>query len=164
MVAASAAAPAEHPGRRRGCGPCGAPGATGGLPGGGRELAGGVRGRVADIATDGARQQCGGVYERGAADAPVAAQDGDAGLAGPEAPVLELSRIPWGEAAWPLPLRALGAETGQLSVLGPALDANPGSRGGLIPSSVKLQSYALGRSPGLLPRTGVCPGRERRCE
>ena len=92
------------------------------------------------------RQQCGGVYERCAADAPVAAQDGDAGLAGPEAPVLELSRIPWGEAAWPLPLRALGAETAQLSVLGPALDAYPGSRGDLIPSSVKLQSYALGRS------------------
>ena len=61
-------------------------------------------------------------------------------------PVLELSRIPWGEAAWPLPLRALGAETAQLSVLGPALDAYPGSRGDLIPSSVKLQSYALGRS------------------
>ena len=59
---------------------------------------------------------------------------------------LELSRIPWGEAAWPLPLRAPGAETAQLSVLGPALDANPGSRGDLIPSSVKLQSYALGRS------------------
>ena len=92
VVAASAAAPSEHPGSRCGCGPCGASGATGGLPEAGRELAEVVRGRGAGVASDGARQQCGGVHEQRAADAPVAAQDGDAGLAGPEAPVLELSR------------------------------------------------------------------------
>ena len=94
VVAASAAAPSEHHGSRCGCGSCGASGATGGLPEDGRELAGVVRGRVARVAPDGPRQQCGGVYEQRAADAPVAAQDGDAGLAGPEASVLELSRLP----------------------------------------------------------------------
>src|SRR5207302_311759 len=62
------------------------------------------------------------------------------------APVLERSRLPRGEAAWSLPLRALGAEAAQLSVRGGALDADPGSRGDLIPNSVKFQTYALGRS------------------
>jgi hypothetical protein len=81
VVAAPAAAPSEHPGRCGECRPCGASGATGGLPEGGRELAGVVRGRVAGVATDGACQQCGGVHEQRAADAPVATSDGDPGAA-----------------------------------------------------------------------------------
>ncbi len=84
---------ANTPGSRWGCGSCGASGATGGLPEGGRELADVVRGRGAGVAPDGPRQQCGGVHEQRAPDASVAAQDGDAGLAGLEAPVLELSRF-----------------------------------------------------------------------
>src|SRR5512135_2317835 len=48
----------------------------------------------AGAASDGARQQCGRVYEQRAADAPGASPHGVTGYAGPEATVLELSRVP----------------------------------------------------------------------
>ena len=82
--------PAARDRRGRGCGPCGAPGASGGVPEDGGELARVLRRGVAGVARDGARQQCGGVYEQRAADAPGAAPDGEPGVAGPEAAVLEL--------------------------------------------------------------------------
>src|SRR4051812_42917264 len=94
VVAASPAAPSEQQGSGCGCRPCGASGATGGLPEGGRELAGVLPGGGARTTSDGSSQQCGGVHERSSADAPVAAQDGESRLAGPEASVLELSRFP----------------------------------------------------------------------
>ena len=148
VVAASAAAPSERHGARRGCGPCGPPGATGGLPEGGRELAGVVRCGVAGVASDGAGQQCGGVHEQRAADAPVAASDGEPGVAGPEAAVLELPRVSRGETA---------SVIARMSYLGLKLPSyrfwdllgmpTPSGGDDLTPRSVKFQTYGLGRSP-----------------
>ena len=84
------------------------------------ELAGVVPAGRRGAARDGAGQQRGGVHEQRAADAPVAASDGDPGDAGPEAAVLELPRVPRREAERPLPVRAPGAEAAQLRLLGPA--------------------------------------------
>src|SRR3954452_16217024 len=92
------------------------------------------------------------MHEQRAEDAPVAAPDGEPGVAGPQASVLELPRVSRGEAAPSLPVRTAWAEAAQLPVLGSARDAANTRGRGLTPKSVKFQTYDLGRSPAELPR------------
>src|SRR5437660_2604263 len=87
------------------------------------------------------------MHEQRAADAPVAASDGEPGIAGPEASVLELPRVSRGEAVPSLPVRTAWAGAAQLPVLGSARDAANTRGRGLTSKSVKFQTYDLGRSP-----------------
>src|SRR5512135_3418849 len=148
-MAASAAPPGSLLGSHGGFGSCGASDADGRLPPEGCELVGVVPEGGARATSDGAGQQCGGVPEQRAPDAPGASSHRDAGAAGPEAAVLELSRVSRGEAAGSLPLRALGPETAQLPLLGSARDADTDSRGDLTQevSSSKVTLWDV-------PRTG----------
>jgi hypothetical protein len=88
VVAASATAASECHRFGRGCGPWGASGARGGVPGDRPQLARVVRRGVRRVRRDGAGQRRGGMHERRASDAPVAAPDGKTRAAGPEASVL----------------------------------------------------------------------------
>src|SRR5689334_11142674 len=90
------------------------------------------------------------MHEQRAADAPVAASDGEPGIAGPEASVLGLPRVSRGEAAPSLPVRTAWAEATQLSVLGSARDAANTTGRGLTSKSVKFQVGV--HAPMLLPR------------
>src|SRR5437660_978027 len=94
------------------------------------------------------------MHEQRAADAPVAASDGEPGVAGPEASVLELPRVSRGEAVPSLPVRTAWVEVAQLPVLGSARDAANTRGRGLTSKSVKSQTYDLGRSHNF--RRDVC--------
>src|SRR5207248_7540628 len=85
-------------GRPGGCGGTGA-----GAWGAGRGMAG---------------EQPGGGDQQRLADAAGASPQGDAGAIGPEAPVLELSPVPDGEAAAAEPLRAPGSQVTGAAVVG----------------------------------------------
>ena len=124
VVAASAAAPSEHHGHGRGGGPCGAPGATGGLPEGGRELAGVVRAvsRVLrrTVRASSAVECMNSVLRMHQSRHRTVTQG-----------LLDLKRLYWncrefreGKRRRSLPVRAPGPEAAQLPVLGPALDAD----------------------------------------
>ena len=101
---------------------------------------------VAGVAWDGAGQQRGGMHEQRAADAPVAAPDGEPGVAGPEASVLELPRVSRGETTPACPYELLGLKLPSYrfwDLLGMPTTAE---ESGLTSKSVKFQTYDLGRS------------------